>query len=265
MTNKVRDYYNNHAKEEEERLDFHAFELPVTMHYISRYLPPGSKILDIACGTGRYAEALLEQDYLLGLNDISDQNIRFVKEKFGNNENILFMERSDARTSMTWQREKWDGILLLGPLYHLQERKERLGLLKMAEHYVQKGGVVFSAFMTRTGALIYGLKNNPGGILNEDGTKKLWEQGHDETFIEKTEHFENSYFSNPAEIHPLIEEARLTPLHLIGIEGIFGERFELYHNLPVKEKEAWLKFIIKNGEEQPIIHNSKHMLSVSTK
>ncbi len=55
----VREYYEKHVSEEDRRLDENVFEIPLTMQYIERYLQPGSKILDIACGTGKYAGLLL--------------------------------------------------------------------------------------------------------------------------------------------------------------------------------------------------------------
>jgi S-adenosylmethionine-dependent methyltransferase len=263
--NNVRNYYNKHVKEEDSRLSEHPFEIPVTLNFIDRYLKPGDNIFDVACGTGRMAELLLDKGYLLGLNDLSDKNIELVKKRHQSNKNVLFIENNDALESKRWNNTEWDAILILGPLYHLKSKEKRIKILELASHNVKPGGYVFSSFMTRIGAMVYGLKNNPGGILHNNGVKKLWETGTDDCFVEDTKWFVNAYFSHPEEVSPLIKKTGLTPLHLAGVEGIFGERFELYHQLDDNLKKPWMKFIIDNCETPHMICQSKHLLSVARK
>jgi len=59
---------------------------------------------------------------------------------------------------------QWDCILILGPFYHLKEIESRLKVLELACKHVKPGGYIFSSFMTRIGAMAYGVKNNPRGI-----------------------------------------------------------------------------------------------------
>ena len=267
MYEKVRKYYNEHVDAEDQRLDAHPFEIPVLLHFVGKYLSPGDFIFDVACGTGRIARELLSKGYFMGLNDLSDRNVELVKERMGTNRNILFIECSDALESTGWKRKNknWDAIFILGPLYHMISKERRLEVLRLAREHVKEGGYVFSAFMTRMGALVYGLKHNPGGILYPDGAKKLWETGTDDRFVEATEWFTHAYFAHPEEVNPLIEQAGLEPLHLAGVEGIFGERFELYHQLDNNLKKAWMDFIIENCEESHMINHAKHLLSVARK
>jgi len=265
MIKDVREYYNKHMRDEDRRLDKHPFEIPVTMHYLHQYLAPGSSIFDVACGTGRIAGLLLEQGFRVGMNDLSDENIKIVKKRHGHHQNTLFTERSDALESSGWLEGPWDCVFILGPLYHMMSNEKRLQLLEMAYKNLKPGGFVFSSFMTRTGALIYGLKNNPEGILYSDGARKLWETGTDDSFVEATEWFTNAYFAHPEEVNPLIKKAGLTPLHLAGAEGPFGERFDLYHNLDHQLQNAWMKFVIDHAEDKHMINHAKHLLSVAKK
>ncbi len=262
---KVRKYYNEHISEEDERLLYHAFELPITLHYIGKYIPQGGKILDIACGTGRYAMELVKAGYKLGLNDLAEKNLEITLDRLGDHSMILSTDREDALASGIWSSETWDAILLLGPLYHYPEKEKRLALLRKAFNHVKDGGYVYSGFMNRTQALVYGLKNNPRGIFKKEGAEMLWQRGSDQNFVEGTAYFTNAYFSLPAEIVPLIKESGLTPVHLVGCEGIFGERFELYHKMDKKLQDAWCRFILKYCEEPGMVHCSKHLLSISRK
>jgi len=262
---KVREYYNKHTREEDKRLDYHPFEIPVTMHYVHRYLKPGNRIFDAACGTGRIAEKLLSEQFYVGMNDISDENIKTVRERFGKNPYNLFIERADVLKSNGWALGPWDCVFILGPFYHMISKKNRIDILKLAYRNLKPGGLVFSSFMTRTGALIYGLKNNPKGILYPDGARKLWETGTDDRFVEDTEWFTHAYFAHPEEVDPLIRSARLIPVHLAGAEGPFGERFEIYHELDPSLQKHWMKFVIDHAEDRHMIHLAKHLLSVARK
>ncbi len=265
MIEDVRRYYNEHMRDEDRRLDNHPFEIPVMMHYLHHYLEPGARILDVACGTGRIAGLLLNQGYKVGLNDLSDENIKLVRKRIGDHPNALFIERSDALESKIWEKTSWDCIFILGPLYHMISIKKRLKVLGLAVAHLKSGGFVFSSFMTRTGALIYGLKNNPKGILYPDGAQKLWKTGTDDTFVEATEWFTNAYFAHPDEVNPLVEKAGLKPLHLAGAEGPFGERFELYHQLDHHLQNEWMKFVIEHAEDKHMMNLAKHLLSVAQK
>ncbi len=261
----VRKYYNDHVADEDRRLDQHPFEIPVTLHFVQKYLYPGNYIFDAACGTGRIASLLLNKGYFAGLNDLSDKNIELVKERLGTHRNVVFIERSDALKSKRWEHRAWDSIFILGPLYHLISKDDRLQLLAKAYENLKPGGILFSSFMTRAGALVYGLKHNPQGILYPDGAEMLWETGTDDRFIEVTDFFTHAYFSHPEEINPLLEKAGFEPLHLAGAEGVFGERFELYHSLEETLKQQWMDFVIAHCEDMHMVHQSKHLLSVARK
>jgi len=261
--NKVKEYYNTHSFFEDKRLDENEFEVPLTLNYIERYVKPGAKILDIACGTGNYAKILLEKGYILGLNDLSESNMELTRQKIKDNSHVIHMSVSNALDSEIWQKESWDAVLILGPLYHLTEKKNRIKILRKAKKHVKKNGIIYSAFMSRTAAMQYGLKNNPEGIQEKEGVFSLWETGTDENFVEGTEWFTNAYFSFPEEINPLIAESGLKPLHLVGIEGIFGENMQLYHNLNPSIKKKWFNFIRNHCEDKHLLNYSKHYLSVS--
>lgn len=259
----VRKYYNEHVEDEDHRLEHHPFELPVTLHYVERYLEPGQALFDAACGTGHIARRLLDQGFRLGLNDLSDKNVELTRQRLGNHPDVLFVDRADALESHGWNDRLWDGVLLLGPLYHMISREKRLKLLTLAHDHVKPGGMVFSSFMTRMGALIYGLKHNPEGILYPDGAEKLWKTGTDDRFVEATEYFTHAWFCLPGQVQPLVEEAGLESLHLVGAEGPFGERFELYHRLDEPLKQQWMDFVIRHGEDPHLVNQSKHLLSIA--
>lgn len=262
-TNDVARYYNEHVSEEDSRLDNNELEMPQTLRFIRKYVKRGGKILDLACGTGRYASVLLEMGYKLALNDISEKNIELVRDKFGNNKNIISFERSDAGESEFLQNSGWDAILLLGPLYHVPDKSARLNLLKCSKHALSENGYLFAAFMSRVHAFVYGLKQDGFDISDKISLAELWSRGRSDNIENAGGWLRYTYFDFPEAVNPLIAEAGLKPVHLIGIEGLFGERMELYHRMNKQLKSRWKKFIMDHCEDLHMIEQSKHLLSIS--
>lgn len=262
-SNEVASYYNEHVTEEGGRLDYNELEMPQTLRFVRKYIKRGAKILDLACGTGRYASVLLEMGYKLALNDISEKNVELVKNKFGKNKNIISIERSDAIDSGFLQKPGWDAILLLGPLYHMPDKTARLNMLKCSGNALSAKGYLFSAFMSRVHAFIYGLKQEGFDISDGNSLAELWDKGRSDNIKNAGGWLRYTYFDFPEVVNPLITEAGLKPLHLIGIEGLFGERMELYHKMNKKLKSRWMKFIMDHCEDLHMIEQSKHLLSIS--
>jgi SAM-dependent methyltransferase len=260
---KVKTFYNRHREMEDRRLTDNALEMPVTLRYIEKYLSPGDRVLDIACGTGRYAEALLGKGYRLSVNDLSERNMALTLNRVKDHPRLEHVCVSDAMDSSIWVRESWDAVLLFGPLYHLREKEQRLELLRKAKHHTTGNGLVYSAFMSRTAALLFGIKHNPEGIMKKRGVQMFWDTGTDEHFIEDTGWFTQAYFSFPEEIEPMMRQVGLRQMHLVGIEGVFGERMELFHKLKRPLQDRWKQFVMDHCEEHHMVQSSKHLLSVS--
>lgn len=261
----VRDYYDHNREAEDARLESHSLEMPHTLHYIRKYVPQGARILDLACGTGHYAKVLAADGYRLGLNDLSPANTELCAKRLGSNPAVEFIHTGDARGFPFERYQKWGAILLLGPLYHMRQAERRLSLLKSCREALVPGGMLYSAFMSRAGALVFGIKHKPEAIISGNNVQDLWNKGHDDAFTEGTETFVHAQFDHPAEVNGLIRKAGLECLHLAGMEGVFGERFGLFNSLGPGIKEKWLEFVIRNGEDPAMLHASKHLLSVAQK
>src|SRR5205823_11366909 len=65
-------------------------------------------------------------------------------------------EVGDARR-LAFEEASFNAVLLLGPLYHLTERQDRLTALAGARRVVEPGGPVFAAAISRFASLFDGL------------------------------------------------------------------------------------------------------------
>ncbi|MCC6442414.1 MAG: class I SAM-dependent methyltransferase [Armatimonadetes bacterium] len=263
----VRNYYDRVVDIEDARLDWAAFEMPVTMHYLQRYIPPGSRMLDIACGTGRYDEKLLGAGYRVGLNDLSPQNVRKTRERLqtgGGSSQVLFCRTGNGLDPDAWHGSPWDAVLMLGPIYHLPLYEDRLAILKQAYEHLDREGYLFVAFCSRVAAVWGGLARWPEGILRKDSVRRLMQSGQGFNFARNASDFESYYFCAVEEIRPLIARAGFDTLHIADMEGAFGGRMDRYHELDDPAvREAWMDFVLENAEEPVFQYASEHLLVVA--
>ena len=76
----VKKYYDDNPLGEWNRLEGFHYEFEITKYMLNKYLKKGS-ILDIGGGTGRYSIYLAQLGYDVTLVDLSDENVKFAKEK----------------------------------------------------------------------------------------------------------------------------------------------------------------------------------------
>jgi len=114
----------------------------------------------------------------------------------------------------------YDAVLLLGPLYHLTARADRLRALAEARRVARSGGVVAVAVISRYAStfdgFFQGFIDKPGfaALMAEDlRTGQHRNPGHDAEF------FTTAYFHDCDGIADEITESGLRLRHLLPVEG----------------------------------------------
>ena len=69
------DYYNNYDEDSRLSPRHGTVEFLTTMRYIEKYIKPGSRVLEIGAGTGRYSHALARQGYMVDAVELVPHNI----------------------------------------------------------------------------------------------------------------------------------------------------------------------------------------------
>lgn len=141
---------------EQTRLDQGAgiVEFERTKEIIGRHLPgPPSTVADVGGGPGRYAQWLARRGYSVRHRDIVPLHVEQLQDAAAG----LDIETAvgDA-TDLDIADESVDAVLLLGPLYHLPRRSERVRALGEARRIVRIGGPVFVAAISRWSARVCG-------------------------------------------------------------------------------------------------------------
>jgi len=141
----------HHARgEERERLAQARglVEFERTKELLLRRLPdPPSVVADIGGGPGRYSLWLAGRGHRVEHRDLVPLHVEQLRSDAGNRP-AIHTAVGDAR-HLDLGDAAVDAVLLLGPLYHLRRRADRLRALREARRVVRPGGPVFVAAISR--------------------------------------------------------------------------------------------------------------------
>ena len=217
----IRAYYE--SANEESRLSISVFQIEElrTRELITRHIPkPPATVLDVGGAAGAYAFWLAEQGYQLELIDASPRLVSIAEERNEQAEHRLkACVVGDAR-SLANDDESADIVLMLGPLYHLLERSDRLQALREALRVLRPNGVLLAAGISRWGSLLDGLSRD---LMGNPEFAKIVERdlldGNHLNPTERADYFTTAYFHRPEELRAEIVESGFVVEALYGIEG----------------------------------------------
>jgi 2-polyprenyl-3-methyl-5-hydroxy-6-metoxy-1,4-benzoquinol methylase len=151
--NAVGNYYNNEVVAEWNRLIKHPVEFEINKRYINKYLKPNFNVLDIGGGPGRYSLYLAQNGCNVTLFDLSKVQIDFAKEKAKEMGLNIKTICGDARIIDTIINEEFDIVLLMGPLYHLSDEKDRIKTVETTLSLLKPKGILFTHFISSNAAV----------------------------------------------------------------------------------------------------------------
>jgi ubiquinone/menaquinone biosynthesis C-methylase UbiE len=220
---KIKAFYSNEM--EKDRLEQELFKLEGirTKEIISRFITKNPlDIADIGGGAGFYAFWLQAAGHHVSLADLSPRNIELANEYSQKTGIQLTACRTGDATNLDFDAEQFDMVLLLGPLYHLINKKERVKALSEAKRILKPNGFVLSAIISRYASLFDGFKRD---LIIDDRFEKILVNdltaGVHLNETENPEYFTTAYFHTPAEIKQEIIESGLQLKELIAVES-FG-------------------------------------------
>lgn len=261
----IADYYDGRVQEEWQRLEASWLEFAITQHFIRAKLPPGSRILDLGGGPGRYALALAEDGYSVDLVDLAPRNIAFAKHKAEECGVALgFAMVGDARAIPAVDSESYDGVLCLGPLYHLIERADRARCIEEVRRVLKPGGFGFFAFNSIYAPAYYAVKNRerlPALMpqLRAAAGRDRYIVAPDQGF------FTEAIFVAPSLILDEFDGSGFEKVSLFGAESLFAQsETQLLLQSPETRSEL-LDLAIAQAEDVAALYASEHIVFVGRK
>lgn len=111
-----------------------------------RLAPQCGRVLDIACGTGRYTEALLQEGFQVCGVDISTEMLEFAKERLGDNPDLLFLKCADAE-SLPFDDDSFDGVTCIRLLHRIPPA-QRTQILREIKRVGNGWAIIFFGMST---------------------------------------------------------------------------------------------------------------------
>src|SRR5688500_17459994 len=243
-----------------------ALELLRTQTVLERLLPaPPANVADIGGGPGRYAVWLAERGYHVHLVDPVPLHVEQAREAAlaRPGATLASAEVGDAR-SLSLPDKSVDAVLLLGPLYHLTERADRVRVLTEARRVCRAGGVVVAAAISRFASTLDGLR---GGYLEDPAFADVAagdrRDGRHRNPTGDPAYFTTAYFHRPEELAAECEEAGLAHEATLAVEGPAWLLPDLDARLADDRRRGVLLAALAQIEAEPtLLGASAHLLTV---
>ncbi len=175
-------------------------------------------------------------------------------------------EVGDARR-LPHEDNSADVVLLLGPLYHLTDREERLAALREARRVLRPGGLLWGAAISRFASLFDSLTN---GFFSDPEFAPIVERdlqdGQHRNPTSNPTYFTDAYLHKPGELSREFLAAGFQIVELVAIEGPgwIARDFERLWNDPLG-RERLVAAVRKVEREPSILGASSHIMAVGRK
>ena len=261
-------YYN--LGKEQNRLTTGASELEQvrTRDILSRYLPEKGVIYDIGGGAGIYALPLATLGYQVHLLDLMPLHVQQAEAASAQQPDspLASIRVGDAR-HVDFADSSADAVLLLGPLYHLTERADRVQAFKEAYRVLKPGGQVFAATISRFASMIDGFGRN---FIRDDafaGTlKQTLATGQHRNPSRKPGYFTTAYFHKPEEVPAEMEEAGFTWKASLAVEGVAWADNDFLSKWENPQLRTFVLELLEMTEaEATLIGASPHLMTIGSK
>jgi len=242
-----------------------ALELERTKELLGRFLSPRSRVADIGGGTGRYAEWLAGEGHHVELVEPVTLHLELAHKRAGEPPRFGVHE-SDAR-ALPFADGAFDAVLLLGPLYHLGERQDRLAAVREATRVCREGGLVAAAAISRFAPMLDTIRR--GTIGDARILSNISEETRDGRRVapeRRTSQFPDAYFHRPDELEAEVGSAGLRVESVFGVEGpgwLLMDIDTLWEEPAVREGLLWAARAVETDPQG--IGFSAHLLAVARK
>lgn len=265
LPQEVREYYSK--SEERQRLssDHGELERCRTQAIFTRELPsPPAIVLDIGGGAGVHSFWLAQRGYQVHLVDPVELHLEQARSHAASSRIALASIRLGDARRLDFESGFADAVVLLGPLYHLTERSDRMQALREARRILKPGGLLLAAGISRFASLIDGLSR---GFFRDAAFREIvaadLASGQHRNSTSNLLYFTTTYFHRPEELAAELAEANFSEVRVLAVEGPAwcASQFIAVWNDPT-QRERLMNFLSAVEREPSLLGASAHLIAV---
>ena len=256
----LEEYYNSYD-EDGRLLSRHGqVEYLTTMRYIKECLEgvPDPSILEVGAGTGRYSVTLAKHGLRVTAVELIEHNLEILKAKSDGTEPLTAM-RGNALDLSLFPDDSFDLTMLLGPMYHLYTKEEKLRALSEAVRVTMPRGHILVAYCMNEPTVIqyvFGL-NHLREVTDQNMLTADWH-----CISEPKDLFELVRTEDIAELDAAVPVERIK---LVAADGATNYNRALIDAMDTETFDRWMDYHFTICERQDLIGASHHTLDILRK
>jgi S-adenosylmethionine-dependent methyltransferase len=262
-----RHYDENILEFETERLPQHnPVEYAITLRYLQRFIRQGGTIAEVGVGGGYYSEFLAKHGCSLYLIDVSQRLLEVAAGRLraAALDTCILDSWCGSATALTNVPDaRCDGVLLLGPLYHLCSLADRQRAVAEAARVLKPGGLVYAAGVNRLAFFRDAFRMQPE-YTPARRAFHLQFLGDGNLDPEHAPPFGYAHLGTSAEFRSLFADA-FSELAFAGIESFTGVWQHLLTTVSPESATTWLDLVEQTGQTADGLGMSDHFLYVGRK
>lgn len=252
-------YYENFDEDNRFSQKHGQVEYLTTMRYIQKYLSPGDKVLEIGAGTGAYSISIGRLGFNVYALELIPHNINIFNSKLSKDNHIKIFQGNALDLSL-FENNSYDITLLLGPMYHLFTKEEKIKALSEAIRVTKVGGVLFVSYCISDASVIcYGFK--AGNIHNLISNKLL----DPKTYKTKSNPSDIFELLRKEDIDDMMENFNVTRIHYVATDLTTNYMRETINNMDDEVFSIYLNYHFSICERSDMVGITHHSLDIFRK
>lgn len=249
----AKNYYATYDVENRIKQDrAHFVEFISSMNIIEKYISGTTTAIDIGCGTGNYSIVLAKKCQEVLSIDLMDNLLEVLQHKIKEEKlnNISYL-CADVLNLPQLINKKYELILCMGPLYHLNKPRDRLACYNNLKKIATDNAVFIFSYITTFAYLAKALK----GKSRFSQAFKLMEY----------EHFYSSpfYFSSPTFMEKDLTKNSFEIIEHVALDPISSFHVDKINSLSPEKYQDFIDALLKNHNCPQLLSLSSHNMIVS--
>lgn len=247
------EYYKTYDVENRIKQDkAHLVEFFLSMNFIKKYIKKKVTAIDVGCGTGNYSIALAKKCKKILAVDLMDNLLEILKQKVKKDhcKNISCL-CADILDIPKLTNEKFDLILCMGPLYHLNNLATRTKCFNNIKRLAHDKSIIIFTYLTTSAILSSVFK---GKLLFHDFIKLI----NKKRFYNKP-----FYFTSPDYIEKEIKKNSFTIIEHVPLDPISSFCGQQVNSLEESNYNDFVATLIKTSYKRKLLGLSSHNMLIT--